>query len=48
MKHLVVRKTYNMLFHKDLGPLLFKKHRCDLFYFLKDLHIASYVDDTAI
>ena len=31
-----------------LGPLLFNIHLCDLFYFLKDLDIASYADDTAI
>ena len=28
-----------------LGPLLFNIHLCDLFYFLEDLDIASYVDD---
>ena len=31
-----------------LGPLLFSIHLCDLFYFLEDLDIASYVDDTTI
>ena len=31
-----------------LGPLLFNIHLCDLFYFLEDLDIASYVDDTTI
>ena len=31
-----------------LGPLLFNIHLCDLFYFLKDLDIASYADDTTI
>ena len=31
-----------------LGPLLFNIDLCDLFYFLEDLHIASYADDTAI
>ena len=31
-----------------LGPLLFNIHLCDLFYFLEDLDIASYADDTAI
>ena len=33
-----------------LGPLLFNiyKHLCDLFYFLEDLDIASYADDTTI
>ena len=29
-----------------LGPLLFNIHLCDLFYFLEDLDIASYADDT--
>ena len=31
-----------------LGPLLFNIHLCDLFYFLLDLDIVSYADDTAI
>ena len=31
-----------------LGPLLFNIHPCDLFYFLDDLDIASYADDTAL
>ena len=31
-----------------LGPLLFNTHLCDLFYFLEDLDIASYADDTTI
>ena len=31
-----------------LGPLLFNIHLCDLFYFLEDLVIASYADDTTI
>ena len=31
-----------------LGPLLFKIHLCDLFYFLEDLDTASYADDTTI
>ena len=31
-----------------LGPLLFNIHLCDLFYFLEDLDIASYEDDTTI
>ena len=31
-----------------LGPLLFNKHLCDLFYFLEDPDIASYGDDTTI
>ena len=29
-----------------LGPLLFNINLCDLFYFLEDLDIASYTDDT--
>ena len=29
-----------------LSPLLFNIHLCDLFYFLEDLNIASYADDT--
>ena len=29
-----------------LGPLLFNVHSCDLFYYLEDLHIPSYADDT--
>ena len=31
-----------------LGPLLFNIHLCDLVYFLGDLDIASYADDTTI
>ena len=31
-----------------LGPLLFNIHLCDLFYFLEDLDVASYADDTTI
>ena len=31
-----------------LGPLLFNIHLRDLFYFLEDLDIASYVDDTTL
>ena len=31
-----------------LGPFLFKIHLHDLFYFLGDLDIASYVDDTTL
>ena len=31
-----------------LGPLLFNIHLCHLFYFLEDLDIASYADDTTI
>ena len=29
-----------------LGPLLFNIHLCNLFYFLEDVDIASYVDST--
>ena len=31
-----------------LGPLLFNIHLCDLFYFLEDLDIVIYADDTTI
>ena len=31
-----------------LGPLFFSVHLCDVFYFLEDLDVASYADDTAI
>ena len=31
-----------------LGPLLFNIHLCDLFYFLEDLDIAGYADDTTV
>ena len=31
-----------------LGPLLFNIHLCDLFYFLDDLDIASYADNTTL
>ena len=31
-----------------LNPLLFNIHLCDLFYFLKDLDLESYADDTTI
>ena len=31
-----------------LGPLFIKKHLCDLFYFLKDLNVASYWNNTNI
>ena len=30
------------------GPFLFNIHLCDLFYFLDDLDIARYVDDTTV
>ena len=31
-----------------LDPLLFNIHLCDLFYFLDDLDIVSYADDTTL
>ena len=31
-----------------LGHLLFNIHLCDLFYFLENLDIVSYADDTTI
>ena len=31
-----------------LGPLLFNIHLCEPFYFLEDLDIANYADDTTI
>ena len=31
-----------------LGPLLFNIHLCDLLYFLDDLDIANYADDTTL
>ena len=31
-----------------LGPLLFNIHLCDLFYFLDNLDISSYADDTTL
>ena len=37
-----------VLYFHVLGPLLFNIHLCDLFYFLEDLDIASYADDTTI
>ena len=40
-----------MVSHKDpsiLGALLFNIHLCDLFYFLEDLDIGSYADDSTI
>ena len=47
MKHLAHRKTKNMaLFF--LGQLLFNIYFLDLLYFLEDLDIASYADNTAI
>ena len=37
-----------MVFHKDLFSVHYysRPHLCDLFYFLEDLDIASYADDT--
>ena len=37
-----------MGFKSILDPLLLNIHLSDLFYFLEDLDIASYADDTAI
>ena len=49
MKHLVNGKTkYSVPQGSVLSPLLFNILLCDLFYFLEDLGIASYVDDTTI
>ena len=31
-----------------LGPLLFNIHLCNLFYFLDNLDIANYADDTTL
>ena len=31
-----------------LGPLLFNIYLCELFYFLEDVDIASYADDTTV
>ena len=39
---------YGVLHGSILGPLLFNIHLCDVFYFLEDLDIASYADDTTI
>ena len=40
---------WHMVFQKDpLGFLIFNIHLWDLFYYLKDFVIASYVDDTTI
>ena len=49
MKHLVLGKTeYGVTQGSILGPLLFNIHLSDLFYFLEDLDIASYANDTTI
>ena len=37
---------YVVLQGSTLGPLLFNIHLCDLFYFLDDLDIAGYANDT--
>ena len=39
---------YGVLQGSILGPLLFNIHLCNLFYFLDDLDIASYADDTTL
>ena len=39
---------YGVVQGSIVGSLLFNIHLCDLFYFLEDLDIASYADDTTI
>ena len=39
---------YVVLQGSTLGPLLFNIHLCDLFYFLDDLDIAGYANDTTL
>ena len=39
---------YGVLQGSILGPLLFNKHLCDLFYFLENTNIASYADDNIL
>ena len=39
---------YGVLQGSILGPLLFNIHLCNLFYFLDNLDIASYADDTTL
>ena len=39
---------YGVLQGSTVGPLLFNIHLCDLFYFLDNLDIASYADDTTL
>ena len=50
--HIARGKRYFMVYHRDPYsgsiPLLFNIHSYDLLYFLEDLDIASYADDTAI
>ena len=40
--------TYGVPQGSILGLLLFNIHLCDLFYFLENLEIPSYADDTTI
>lgn len=49
MWHVGEYMLWHMVFQKDpLGFLIFNIHLWDLFYYLKDFVIASYVDDTTI
>ena len=52
MMHIARGKRYFMVYRRDPYsgsiPLLFNIHSYDLLYFLEDLDIASYADDTAI
>ena len=46
MAYIVRGKTYFLVFHRD--PYFFNIHLCGLFYFLENLDIARYADDTTI
>ena len=49
MWHVGEYMLWHMVFQKDpLGFLIFNIHLWDLFSYLKDFVIASYVDDTTI
>ena len=51
MMHIVHGRIYFMVSHRDPYLVLyyiFNIHLCDLFYFLEDLGIVRYVDDTTI